>query len=741
MAPPYRDSHEHLADELRRLDLLIRLRLATARLRNAVVPEEQAARTVCISDAEVRWLLDSDGDGRPDGAGADEAALEELREALRRAHADIKARSERSGALGITLRLPMLGRLFSLAPTELDAVVIALAPELRRKYDRLYAYLQDDVTRQRPSVDLVLELLYPAEPERWAARHLFTDAGPLLRYDILRLIDDPQSPSGSTGLARFLALDPRICQFLLGSDSCDARLAGLARLEHPAEPRSGQRETEALITDGPLRLAQRHLGQEKRGQRPLVFHLFGPAGAGKRDLARETSHRLGMPLLDLDLRTLGGQEQEAALLVRVALREGVLQSAAVLLAGADILQQGDAVSMRCGLSTAITDFGSLVFLTGESDVAVGLDLPGQAVQPVVVPLPDVSTSAARWRQALRGRVTDPEGWATELGSRFRFTPTRARAALERAENQLMMDPRNRPLTLSDVSAACREQSRQRLGNLAVKVSPRAQWKDLVLPEDRMAHLREICSQTRHQHRVHDVWGFGARISRGKGLTVLFSGPPGTGKTMAAEVLAHDLDVDLYTVDLSRVVNKYIGETEKNLGRIFSEARAADAILFFDEADALYGKRTEVSDAHDRYANIETSYLLQRMEEYDGMVILASNLRQNMDDAFTRRIRFIVEFPFPEVESRLRIWQALFPPQTPVCPDVDFAALARELVVTGGNIKNIVLNAAFLAAADGGAIGRQHILRGARREFEKIGKLWAEPAAPAGRPAHSREDRP
>jgi SpoVK/Ycf46/Vps4 family AAA+-type ATPase len=242
----------------------------------------------------------------------------------------------------------------------------------------------------------------------------------------------------------------------------------------------------------------------------------------------------------------------------------------------------------------------------------------------------------------------------------------------------------------------------------------------------MALLREICAQVRHRYQVFGSWGFGARLSRGTGLSVLFSGPPGTGKTLAAEVVAREVDLDLYAVDLSGVVSKYIGETEKNLSRIFAEARTSNAILFFDEADALFGKRTEVSDAHDRYANIETGYLLQKMDEYDGVVILATNLRQNLDDAFTRRIRFAVEFPFPEAAGRERIWRTLFPPQAPLAADVDFGVLAEEYAVAGGSIKNIVLNAAFLAAADGGTVSREHILHGTRREFEKIGKLWAEP---------------
>jgi SpoVK/Ycf46/Vps4 family AAA+-type ATPase len=223
--------------------------------------------------------------------------------------------------------------------------------------------------------------------------------------------------------------------------------------------------------------------------------------------------------------------------------------------------------------------------------------------------------------------------------------------------------------------------------------------------------------------VFGEWGFDRKLSHGKGLSVLFAGPSGTGKTMAAEIMARELQLDLYKIDLSGVVSKYIGETEKNLARIFQEAESSNAILFFDEADALFGKRTKISDAHDRYANIETSYLLQKMEEYEGVVILATNLRENMDEAFTRRMRFIVEFPFPDAASRQQMWQTHFPREAPLSADIDYAWLAKQFQITGGNIKNIVLSAAFFAAGDGGAIGMEHVLYGARREFEKIGKLW------------------
>ena len=241
----------------------------------------------------------------------------------------------------------------------------------------------------------------------------------------------------------------------------------------------------------------------------------------------------------------------------------------------------------------------------------------------------------------------------------------------------------------------------------------------------MEQLLEICNYVTHYHTVYGNWGFGRKLSLGKGLNVLFAGPSGTGKTMAAEIMANELGLDLYKIDLSAIVSKYIGETEKNLDRVFREGQTSNAILFFDEADALFGKRSEVRDSHDRYANIEMAYLLQKMDEYEGMVILATNLRKNMDEAFARRMHFAVEFPIPDEADRLRIWQNIFPIEAPLTTTIDLSFLARQFKITGGNIKNIALGAAFLAAQDGGGITMENIIWATKREFQKLGKLCTE----------------
>lgn len=310
--------------------------------------------------------------------------------------------------------------------------------------------------------------------------------------------------------------------------------------------------------------------------------------------------------------------------------------------------------------------------------------------------------------------------------KFRLTPGRMEKSLEAAlARACLRQGQDAAVSRADFYAGCYSQSNQKLAMLAQRLVPRHHWSDIVLPPNALEQLHEICAQLKYRRQVYELWGFNEKLSRGRGLCALFYGQSGVGKTMAAEVLAHELLLEIYKIDLSTVVSKYIGETEKNLSKIFREAEDSNAILFFDEADALFGKRSEVKDAHDRYANIEINYLLQRMEEFDGLVVLATNLRRNIDEGFFRRMHFAVEFPFPDQAHRYRIWRQHFPEQLPVANDVDLDFMARRFPLSGGNIRNVVVAAAFMAAENSGRLHMSHLIRATRREYEKIGRLCTE----------------
>jgi len=359
---------------------------------------------------------------------------------------------------------------------------------------------------------------------------------------------------------------------------------------------------------------------------------------------------------------------------------------------------------------------SLTVLEGENPWAA------QPLEVVTVPLHGLDFTDRRnvWKGQLEAAKIETPKTIDDLSALYRLGADEIHRAVNTASEQARLA--GRPTSEDDLLEAARIQSSRDLGPMAQRIVPVHQWKYLILSGDRLAQLREIANQARYRHVVFDDWGFGASLSLGKGLSALFSGPPGTGKTMAAEVLANDLRLDLYKIDLSQVVSKYIGETEKNLGRVFSRARTGSCILFFDECDALFGKRTEVKDAHDRYANIEIAYLLQKIDEYDGLSILATNLRQNLDPAFTRRLTFIVDFPFPDEASRKRIWQTIWPAGVPLSRELDFEYIAHQFKLSGGSVKNVALGAAFLAAADGGTeVGTKHLVQAARRELEKMGR--------------------
>jgi SpoVK/Ycf46/Vps4 family AAA+-type ATPase len=322
---------------------------------------------------------------------------------------------------------------------------------------------------------------------------------------------------------------------------------------------------------------------------------------------------------------------------------------------------------------------------------------------------------------MKGGESPSEDLIREMASRFSLSGAQISAAVTAAADLRDLTEPDSPLDVRVLSAAVRLQSNQALVKLARKVPLIHDWEHLVLPANTLAQLREVTSAARYRHLVFDAWGMGKRQAGGSGVKALFSGPSGTGKTMSAGVIAGDLGLDLYQIDLAGVVSKYIGETEKNLDRIFQAARSSNAVLFFDEADALFGKRSEVKDAHDRYANIEVAYLLQKMEEYEGVAILASNLSTNIDEAFARRMHYVVEFPIPDEALRLRLWRGMIPAGAPLSPDIDLEFLAKQFRIAGGDIRNVVLTAAFIAAGSSQSISMEMMSKAMARQLIKQGK--------------------
>jgi ATP-dependent 26S proteasome regulatory subunit len=716
----YTTSLQHIVAELARLDLLIQVQVWRARQRHN--NEEEGLPAFYIPETEVDALLHKPIGSPtwatvplpPDMQGSVQHRLDQMA-------VDMAQHTEESLRQGIFLRLVALAHLFDLTTFDLNMILVCLAPEIDRRYERLYAYLHDDVTRRHPTVDLVLNLLCPDLETKVAMRARFTPAAPLFQYHLLQLADDPNQRSPSL-LGKTLQLDPRVARYLLDDDTLDDRLQSYTHVVFP-NPVCDELLFPAAFTQRLTRLA----AAAQTDGADLILYLQGSYGVGKQTAAAAFCHPLNLPLLVVDGHRLAGTAPEDFRTLACLIdREARLQGAALYWEGFDALLADDKAAHLGVLLPLLEAHSGPMFLSGETTWEPSDALHGVTFLRLGFPPPGSAERLQLWRAACARDATvtlAPDVDLAVLANTFRLSGGQIRDAAATARNLARARAEAVPqITQDDLQTACRLQSNRKLAELAQKITPHYTWDDIVLPADQAAQLQEIANQVHYQALVYDTWGFDRKLAMGKGLNILFAGPPGTGKTMAADVLAHTLGLDLYKIDLSTVVSKYIGETEKNLARIFAEARSSNAILFFDEADALFGKRTQVRDAHDRYANVEISYLLQKMEEYEGVVILATNLRKNMDDAFVRRLHFTVEFPLPDVEDRRRIWEQLWPAATPCSPELDLAFLAQRIEVAGGNIRNIALASAFLAAADGGVVTIQHLLRATQREYQKMGKV-------------------
>jgi hypothetical protein len=620
----------------------------------------------------------------------------------------------RGDALTPGTPLQRIADAYQLADFDISVALLALAPELDRRYERLYAYLQDDIAARRPTVDLALQLFAADAVERLALRQRFAPQAPLIAGRVIYL--DGAAPS-ATVLSQSIRLDEQLTNALLGHEIRDRRLEGCCRYDDaPAAP------DDAEIPPDSIGRIRRFVDRQRREGHAPLLQFVGAPGSGRRATAAALAAVLCRRLMVLDLGAAGsGRDGEAR--VALAVRDAWLRDAVLHCDGADILRaEGGRALWKCLRPPAATSPPLVIVSLTDATTLLAPDAPR-----VTIPSPSYERRRLIWARAAgqSGLLVNDAG-LDRLAARFELTPRQIRLAASEAGavRLLSVEHRDQDTSRDDLPllfASARRQSGAELAALATRIEPVHGFEDIVLPDDARLQLRELCARVEQRATVMEEWGFGARLSRGKGVNALFSGPPGTGKTMAAEVVASTLGVDLFRVELAGVVSKYIGETEKNLDRIFAAAEHANAVLLFDEADALFGKRSEVHDAHDRYANIEISYLLQRMEEYGGVAILSTNLRGNLDAAFMRRLSFTIHFPLPDVDSRRRIWQQVWPDGVPRAHDLALDLVATHFTISGGHIRNIALASAYLAASDGGVVTMRHVLAATAREYQKLGK--------------------
>jgi len=701
-------SLSHLKAELARIDVLIRREVRRWQL--AGQDPGDAFRGLYVSDAEADLLLTrafGASWGQMVKLAPDEAQT--LVDAQMRASQEVALVVEAARSCGQVLRLEHLCKVFGLDQFDLDALLIVVAINLDLRYERLYGYLQDDVTRKWPSVNLVLSLLCDSGEDRLLMLSHFGEQAPLFKHNILEATSE--SGAAKPGLLnQALSLDESIVAWLLGRYSPRSELVSHATLGWPQQ----NEENRLLSAAAWPRL------EHAVSERPVVV-FYGPDGAAQLAAARLLAAHMQRPILTVDFKGVIDGGVSALDALRFALRDARLVDALPHITGWDACLT-DAAPPRA-LLTELCAYPDLVVIGGRTQWrATGIERDRNLLW-VEFPVPAYSRRRDLWTHFLGADASDNEQVLSALAGQFVLTSSQIRDSVASARD--MAAGQSSPVGSDQLFAAARSHSSPRLANLARKIVPRYDWGDLVLPEDQVTLLHEIVATVRGRPQVLEEWGVGRKLASSAGVTVLFAGPPGTGKTMAAEVMALELGLDLYKIDLSTVVSKYIGETEKNLERIFKEAETSNSILFFDEADSLFGKRSEVRDSHDRYANIEISYLLQRMEAYDGVTILATNLRANLDEAFTRRLQFAVDFPFPEEDYRLLIWKALFPPGVPRAPEIDFGLLAHRFKLAGANIRNVIVSAAYLAAADGAFVTMDHLMHGTRREMQKMGRLVNE----------------
>lgn len=693
---PFKDGMDHLIAEMRPIRVMLEKRVEwmTRRFESEI---QGHLRAYGITPTEaMEHIRRADGHDRPDG----------YKNMI--PSGDLYPREDASIKNGVFLPLAQLRQRFMIKPFEKLILLTCLIPEFYSGFHRVFGFLQDDATLSYPTPGFIMELFcdtFKQREEVWQAFH----SGSVLRsWRLIRPVgDEIRTPP----LQLSYRVDERIVTHLQGSRQCDGELEDIVLLRDPENVASQENQKNIIDT---------LIASIKEGRECNLVHLAGDERDLNASFVEEVAVRLNWRLLTVPVSALRTQKEWHIQKVNLLLRESVLQPAVVL-----INDYGAMTEPPMNLEPLLRIFakkGLLLFYHGDRSMA---DVHHESsIQYIKLEFkkPAAMARFRYWQQAIsKNGLNWPDPVIEQLAMRYPLSRREVESMFLRLRYRLNGEGIHSREAFQVFKQVMNDYTQRPLDELAQRIEPRVDWNDLVLHKSLMDHLKAFRNTISHQFTVYERWGMGEKDSRGRGMVALFSGASGTGKTMAAEVIANDLGINLYRVDLAGIVSKYIGETEKNLKKIFENARGTNTLLFFDEADALYGRRTDIHDSHDRYANLEVNYLLQKLEEHDGPVILATNRRKNIDEAFLRRIHFILEFPYPSEALRQIIWQKKLNERLPRADGIDFPVLAKRFEISGGDIKNAALQAAFIAAEEKMPVSMEHILCALKREYLKLGK--------------------
>ncbi|MCR8657454.1 AAA family ATPase [Paenibacillus endoradicis] len=717
---PYESASEYIYDQLVILDLLLEAEMNAMSQEELRTSERNPFKGMYLTESEAQQILATE---------LTYISLEaEQLELINRLEQMIDSRLQRNRELSIPLSIINLQQRLCLDELDIRLLIVSLAPHMNRKYLKLYGYVQDDLTCQFVTLDLLMRLCSRSREEQKQVYRRMMNASSNLRNLFTTNSTQSFANKDSSVLVEPLVLEPRIIHYLLELNWKYNGLLSKVRY-------TTQQKYESLL---PLMihesLQQQMINYVKHyHDQPFILLMIGTTGSGKTIHSQHLARKMGRPTLELDTTSLSNDIHLLGQTIELFLQEAKLMNAIPIF---DHIEQFTSkneekenyTSLQI-LQEQLQGWHDIIIL--HSNNHLPLITKYDQIERVIItfPLPTLEEGSNLWRSYAGSKLIINPTLALQLATKFQFTAgqiasTVREASLLKHWSAIDVDHIQLQHEQDDsywLHQAANGLIHHGLQQKAVQIKSQWDWPDLILPQETLQLLQQACHRVANRHIVMHEWGFERLLPYGRGVSMLFTGPPGTGKTMAALVMAKAMKAELYRVDLTRIVSKYIGETEKNLADVFDRAKLSGAILFFDEADALFGKRSEVKDAHDKYANMETSYLLQKMEEYDGLTILATNFSQNLDDAFMRRIQYIIKFPFPDATQREQLWRSIIPSHIRIEP-LDIPFLAKTFELSGGPIKNIVLTAVYLVAQDRSKLSMQHFIEAAIQEYKKTGKL-------------------